>query len=353
MKSKARNPATLAGYLRALPRGWDSLPLWAQINVTWKCNLSCGYCTEYDNAKGNVPFADVVARIDKCKELGVKHTDLIGGEPLLHPDIIPLMQHVLKQGMTTGMTTNGFLLTKEKLDELIDIGMGRIQISVDGLSPTPGTPKSLKTLRSKIEMVAQRGLWFYVAAVICDETLDQVTALAEFCFDIGVPVFFSVVHERGRLLPGPNSARYLEKVRWLREQKRNGRPVSNPYYLIEYYERLLSGQPFDWKCQGGHKAFYVSPEGDFHYCYHTDKVGKFADVTRADIKRNREAKGCETGCGVDCMVRTSLPYSRRWWVFGVEAAERVRGARRSLGVTGETQTSGSLGSSSPSTPVQK
>ena len=189
--------------------------------------------------------------------------------------------------------------------------------------------------------------------MICDETLDQVTALAEFCFDIGVPVFFSVVHERGRLLPGPNSARYLEKVRWLREQKRNGRPVSNPYYLIEYYERLLSGQPFDWKCQGGHKAFYVSPEGDFHYCYHTDKVGKFADVTRADIKRNREAKGCETGCGVDCMVRTSLPYSRRWWVFGVEAAERVRGARRSLGVTGETQTSGSLGSSSPSTPVQK
>jgi sulfatase maturation enzyme AslB (radical SAM superfamily) len=122
MKSKARNPATLAGYLRALPRGWDSLPLWAQINVTWKCNLSCGYCTEYDNAKGNVPFADVVARIDKCKELGVKHTDLIGGEPLLHPDIIPLMQHVLKQGMTTGMTTNGFLLTKEKLDELIDMG---------------------------------------------------------------------------------------------------------------------------------------------------------------------------------------------------------------------------------------
>jgi MoaA/NifB/PqqE/SkfB family radical SAM enzyme len=353
VKPKAKTPLSLAGYLRAVPRVFDSLPLWAQINVTWKCNLTCGYCTEYDNAKGHVPYADVVARIDKCKELGVVHTDLIGGEPLLHPDIIPLMRHVREQGMTTGMTTNGFLLTQEKLDELIDTGMGRIQISVDALHPTPGTPKSLKTLRPKIEMVAQRGLWFYVAAVICDQTLDEVSALAEFCFELKVPVFFAVVHDRGRIVPGPSSARYLEKVRWLREQKRLGQPVSNPYYLLDYYERLLTGKPFAWKCQGGHKAFYVSPEGDLHYCYHTDKVGKFADVTRAHIKRNREAKGCEAGCGVDCMVRTSLPFSRRWWVIGSEAVERVRGLGRWVGLTGETRTSGSSDSSSQGMPPRK
>ena len=353
VKAKAKNPLSVARFLRAVPRVFDSLPLWAQINVTWKCNLACGYCTEYDNAKGHVPFADVVARIDKCKELGVIHTDLIGGEPLLHPDIIPLMHHVRGQGMTTGMTTNGFLLTQEKLDELIDTGMGRIQISVDALSPSPGTPKSLKTLRSKIEMVARRGLWFYVAAVICEQTLDEISALAEFCFELKVPIFFAVVHDRGRIVPGPSSARYLEKVRWLRDQKRMGRPVSNPYYLLDYYERLLSGQPLSWKCQGGRKAFYVSPEGNFHFCYHTDAVGRFADVTRAQIKRNREAKGCEAGCGVDCMVRTSLPFSRRGWVIGSEVVERVRGLGRSLGLTGERRTSGSLDSSSPGTPPRR
>ncbi len=353
VKPKAKTPLSLAGYLRAIPRVFDSLPLWAQINVTWQCNLTCGYCTEYDNAKGYVPYAEVVARIDKCKELGVVHTDLIGGEPLLHPDIIPLMRHVRDRGMTTGMTTNGFLLTQEKLDELIDAGMGRIQISVDALHPTPGTPKSLKTLRPKIEMVARRGLWFYVAAVICDQVLDEVSALAEFCFELKVPVFFAVVHDRGRIVPGPRSARYLEKIRWLREQKRLGQPVSNPYYLLDYYERLLTGRPFAWKCQGGHKAFYVSPEGDLHYCYHTDKVAKFADVTRAHIKRNREAKGCEAGCGVDCMVRTSLPFSRRWWVIGSEAVERVRGLGRWVGLSGETRTSGSSDSSSQGTPPRK
>ena len=70
--------------------------------------------------------------------------------------------------MTTGMTTNGFLLTDELLQELIDAGMGRIQISVDALKPKPGTPKSLKTLRKKIEMVARHPIWFRVNTVICE-----------------------------------------------------------------------------------------------------------------------------------------------------------------------------------------
>jgi MoaA/NifB/PqqE/SkfB family radical SAM enzyme len=349
---KHKNPLSPSGWLRALPRVFDALPLWAQINVTWKCNLSCGYCTEYDNSKGHVPYDEVVARIDKCKELGVQHTDLIGGEPLLHPEILPLMSHVRRLGMTTGMTTNGFLLTKDKLDQLIDTGMGRIQISVDGMNPTPGTPKSLKTLRSKIEMVAERGLWFYVAVVICDETLNEVADLAEFCFAIGVPVFFSVVHDRGRLVPGPNTPRYLEKIRWLREQKYAGKPVSNNYFLLDYYEKVLSGQRFQWSCQGGHKAFYVSPEGNFHFCYHTEKVANFADVTRAHIAQYRSAKGCEEGCGVDCMVRTSLPFSRRWWTLGREIAEHIRLGKR-LGLSGETRTSGSLDSSSPGTQGQR
>jgi MoaA/NifB/PqqE/SkfB family radical SAM enzyme len=346
-------PLSLAGYLRAAPRGFDRLPIWSQINITWKCNLSCGYCTEYDNAKGHVPTSDVIARIDKCKELGVVHTDLIGGEPLLHPDLLPLMRHVRERGMTTGMTTNGFLLTPDTLDQLIDAGMGRIQISVDALHPSPATPKSLKTLRPKIEMVAARGLWFYVAAVLCEQTLDEAQALAQFCFALGVPVFFAVAHERGRIAPGPHSPRYLAHLRWLREQKRQGRPVSNPYYLLDYYERTLTGQTFDWRCQGGHKAFYVSPEGDFHFCYHTAPVAKLAQVTRAQVKGYRAAKGCEAGCGVDCMVRTSLPFSRRGWVIGTEIGERVRALGRKIGFSGETRTIGSSGSSSPDTPGRR
>ena len=305
-----------SGLLRGVPRAVDQRPIWAQLNITWRCNLDCSYCTEYDNAKGDVPFEDLVARIEKCRALGVLHTDLIGGEPLLHPDLERLFSEITSRGMTSGMTTNGFLLTADKLERLLDAGLGRLQISVDGVHPTRETPKSLKTLRRKIELCAGRPIWFRVNTVICDETLDQVEEVAQFCFELGVPVNFSVVHDRGRLRRRLNNARYLEKIRWLRAEKQAGRPVGTPYFLLDYYERTLNGAPPEWTCRAGQKCFYVAPDGRFHYCAHVPPTGDFASVTEADLARGGERKGCEQNCGVDCVVHTSLPYST-WGGRGV------------------------------------
>ena len=319
----ANDPVSLGAIARSLPRAVDAKPIWAQVNITWQCNLDCAYCSEYDNSKGHVATADAIARIDKCADLGCVHTDLIGGEPLLHPDVDQLLRHVVARGMTTGMTTNAFLLTERRLAELLDAGIGRIQISVDAVKPTRATPKSLKTLRKKIEMVAKTAVWFRVNTVICDETIDDVEEVARFCFELGVGVNFSVAHDRGRLVRGANDARILEKVRWLLDRKREGHAVHTPYYLIRYYEEALQGRPFDWTCHGGQKAFYVSPEGQFHWCYHTPPQGSFLDVTPEQVAANGAKKGCERECGVDCVVHTSLPYSNLVEVARIEASERL------------------------------
>jgi MoaA/NifB/PqqE/SkfB family radical SAM enzyme len=309
--SRVNDPVSAAVILRSLPRAFDDLPIWAQLNITYKCNLDCAYCSEYDNSKNHVAYADLVERIDQVKALGALHADLIGGEPLLHPDLAPLMRHIVSRGMTTGMTTNGFLLTEDKLLELMDAGMGRIQMSVDALKPKPGVPKSLKTLRKKIEMVARHPIWFRVNTVICDETLDEVEEVARACWEMGVAINFSVVHDRGRLKKLPNTARYLERVQWLKDQKQAGKPISTPFYLIDYYERALEDRPMDWTCQAGNKCFYVSAEGHFQFCYHVPSTRLLADVTREELARNRGRKGCESNCGVDCVIHTSLPFSNR------------------------------------------
>ncbi len=148
-----QRPCLRGTILRSLPRAFDDLPIWAQLNITYKCNLDCSYCSEYDNSKDHVPYADLVSRIDKIKSLGALHTDLIGGEPLLHPELIPLMKYVTGHGMTTGMTTNGFLLTEEKLGELIDAGMGRIQM----IGLTRSSPS--RACRSRSRRCARRSRW--------------------------------------------------------------------------------------------------------------------------------------------------------------------------------------------------
>jgi len=319
--ARVNDPVSAGVILRSLPRAFDDLPLWAQLNITYRCNLDCAYCTEYDNSKDHVALADLVARIDKIKALGALHTDLIGGEPLLHPDLEAIMRHVVSRGMTTGMTTNAFLLTEENLGKLIDAGMGRIQISVDALKPKPGIPKSLKTLRKKIELVARHPIWFRVNTVICNETIDEVEEVAKTCWDLGVAINFSVVHDRGRLTN--LSERFLERVRWLKDRKEQGSPISTPFYLIDYYERALNGQPMDWTCQAGSKCFYVSAEGHFQLCYHQPSTRMLTDITRDDLAKNRGKKGCEENCGVDCVVHTSLPFSNRSDLIKLEVKRRA------------------------------
>jgi MoaA/NifB/PqqE/SkfB family radical SAM enzyme len=322
--SRANDPVSVGVILRSFPRAFDDLPIWAQLNITYKCNLDCSYCSEYDNSKDHVPYADLTARIDKIKSLGTLHTDLIGGEPLLHPDLIPLMKYVTgHHRMTTGMTTNGFLLTEDKLLELIDAGMGRIQVSVDALKPKQGVPKSLKTLRKKIEMISRHPIWFRVNTVICDKTIDEVEAVAEACWDLGVAINFSVVHDHGRLVKQANTPRFLERVQWLKQQKSAGKPISTPFYLIDYYERALNDTPMDWTCQAGNKCFYVSAEGNFQFCYHIPSNRKLMDVTREELAGYRGKKGCEENCGVDCVIHTSLPFSNRGELFKAEVKRRA------------------------------
>jgi MoaA/NifB/PqqE/SkfB family radical SAM enzyme len=328
-----QNPLSPAAVVKALPRAFDAKPLWAQLNVTWRCNLDCSYCTEYDNSKGHVPYEEVERRIDKCHELGVLHADIIGGEPLLHPDLERMFRRIVGHGMTTGMTTNGFLLTADRLDALIDAGLGRLQISVDRARPGPGIPKSLKTLKGKIDLCAGRPIWFRVNTVICDETLDEVEEVARYCFDRNVPVNFSVVHDRGRLHQRLQNSRYLERIAWLRAEKMAGRPVGTPYFLLDYYRDTLEGRPPQWTCMAGQKCFYVSPEGSFHFCYHVPAAADFATVTPADLARWGEPKGCERACGVDCVIHTSMPYSSFGAVLAAEGAGRlgaVAGAFRRL-----------------------
>ena len=47
----------------------------------------------------------------------------------------------------------------------------------------------------------------------------------------------------------------------------------------------------------------------------------FAQVTRETLAGNRGKKGCETNCGVDCVLSTSLPYSNLATVAGIEARD--------------------------------
>ena len=84
-------------------------PLLVHLVVTRRCNLACGYCTEYDDVSAPVPVAVLRERIDHLARLRTVVVTLTGGETLLHPDVAALVAYVRERGMTPAINTNGFL----------------------------------------------------------------------------------------------------------------------------------------------------------------------------------------------------------------------------------------------------
>ena len=113
-----------------------------RISLTDRCSLRCTYCMPAEGvpwiAKANIlstPELERVARV--VASLGIEEVRLTGGEPLLRPDAVDVVRRMAAiEGadgpLRVSITTNGLRLP-ELMDELVDAGLERVNISIDTL----------------------------------------------------------------------------------------------------------------------------------------------------------------------------------------------------------------------------
>ena len=105
-------------------------------NVTRACNLRCVHC--YAKAKkqgeaGELTYKEGITLLDDLADFGVPVILFSGGEPLVRPDLIKLARHAVKKGMRAVISTNGTLITRDKAEELKDVGLSYVGVSLDGM----------------------------------------------------------------------------------------------------------------------------------------------------------------------------------------------------------------------------
>jgi len=121
---------------------------------TERCNFRCTYCYE-DFARGKMK-PEVVRGVKNFLTRRVPELDHLslgwfGGEPLLAADLIEeiqshaqsLVRRFPRIEFHTSMTTNGYLLDRDRFERLVEMGVGQYQISVDG-------PREVHDLRRKL-----------------------------------------------------------------------------------------------------------------------------------------------------------------------------------------------------------
>src|ERR1700722_12354215 len=103
--------------------------------VTKGCNLRCIHCrataTELSSPT-DLPTAKALDIIDQIAAHSNPILVLSGGEPLFRSDIFQLARYATDKGLRVALATNGTLVTKQVAKEIVDSGVKRVAISLDG-----------------------------------------------------------------------------------------------------------------------------------------------------------------------------------------------------------------------------
>jgi MoaA/NifB/PqqE/SkfB family radical SAM enzyme len=272
-------------------------PIMVNLVVTRRCNLSCGYCQEYDHESPPVPLDTLRARIDHLAALRTVMVTLTGGETLLHPDIAELVAHVRRRGMTPALNTNGFLLNAARIQTLNAAGLYALQISVDGVTPGATTMKTLRPLMPKLRLLAQHARFrVRVNTVLGAAPPDEALAVARAALALGFDAKCALVRNPdGTMAALDGRAREVYQ-----EIKRlEGRHLG--LLAEDFNDALLREGRVRWKCRAGARFFHVCENGLVHLCgprYGTPAV-PLAGYGRDDIRRAfREQKPCAATCPI-------------------------------------------------------
>ena len=280
-------------------------PVLAQIVPARFCNLSCGYCNEYDKVSEPVPFEEMNRRIDHLGRLGTAMIGISGGEPLTHPQLDGIIRRIRQTGAIAGMITNGYLLNADRIERLNRAGLDHMQISIDNLEPDEISKKSLKVLDKKLQMLAQYAEFHVnINSVVGGGFKDPNDALVigKRALALGFESTIGIIHDgSGQLKPlKEDEARvYFEMT---------NRRKTNYSRFDKFQEAIAKGEPNDWRCRAGSRYLYICENGLVHYC--SQQRGypgvPIAEYTTADVKREfLTAKSCAPNCTIGCVHRIS------------------------------------------------
>jgi MoaA/NifB/PqqE/SkfB family radical SAM enzyme len=292
---------------------WDWLrygPFLAQLVVTRRCNLTCGYCSEYDTTSQPIPLATLQQRMEKLRQLRTWAVALMGGEPTLHPDLLHIFSEMRRLGFRRRMmTTNGTLLSKEMIEGLNTNGLTDLNVSVDGVKRNTTTVKVLETLRTRLELLAQRARFRVVlSAVIGSAPPEEVLQVVDFATSHGFSPRVLFIHdESGQIrLSSDQLTLYAEVNRRLGGAAKEAR---------NYRDRLIHGEKAPFRCRAGARYLYVDEFGMVCWCAQTRTSFRkpLLDYTLTDLHEQfYTGKSCQATCSVGC-VRTASAYDE--WRF--------------------------------------
>lgn len=149
-----------------------SVPPCINWHITKICNYNCVYCfAGFRSVQSTLPKEIALKIPGQLKNMGIEKLNIAGGEPLLYPHLLEILQESKRCGLVVTLISNGSLLTEDNIGSLSQY-VDWIGISVDSCDESVqhrlGRGRSDHVINSiqKAHMIKEQGLGLKINTVV-------------------------------------------------------------------------------------------------------------------------------------------------------------------------------------------
>ncbi len=277
--------------------------------VTRSCMLACRHCraaAEHGPYPGELSTDECRRFIDALAAMGSCIVILTGGEPMLREDIYTIARYGSGKGLRMVMAPCGMLLDKAACGKLIDAGIARISLSIDGAIAAShdafrGVPGAFDHIVRATAAARETNLPFQINTTVTRTNLEELPAIFKLAIDLGAVSFHPfllVPTGRGKDLTDEviSAVDYEKTLRWIYLQQRTTPIMIKPTCAPHYYRIAKQDAPVDStpaSHQHEHSGLNATTKGclggqGFAFVSHTGKVQicGFLPLEAGDLRKS-------------------------------------------------------------------
>ncbi|OPY53000.1 MAG: pyrroloquinoline quinone biosynthesis protein PqqE [Methanosaeta sp. PtaU1.Bin112] len=266
------------------------------FNITKRCNLSCPYCY-YDSASSQskeheneldsdvwIKLSNDIAKINPRAKIIVS-----GGEPLIRPDAIDIIEGISRNNLEIKLITNATLFTSDIISRLSKIDKFSIQVSIDSIIPEENAktrgPGNLEKALKAVQDIRDAAIDVEISATITQINLKSIRQFRQFCNKNSIKFRSSIF-----MLSGERSKR---NAQWL-ELSSDDYLDASTYCLENFDNKTTMGHPMvpgerRYGCGAGYGQIDISPDGSVLPCSHlNDPALYFGNIQTSNIEQLAE-----------------------------------------------------------------
>lgn len=217
-----------------MPKREDNLPRLIFWETTTACNLKCVHCraSAIDSpSPEDLTFEESIRLLDDIASFSSPVIVLSGGEPLVRQDIFDIAAYGTSLGLRMALATNGTLITADAAKRMVDSGIQRISVSIDGSNARSHDdfrriPGAFDQSLAGIEQAKTAGIPFQINTTVTRHIIHEIPEILDLAVSIGavaLHIFLLVPTGCGKEIAEEEMItpeQYEEVLNWLYDKSR-------------------------------------------------------------------------------------------------------------------------------------